>query len=89
MWVSNDNLIRKMEDYSLSGQLMRVTAYPQYQKISDKWLPVQMVMLDYFKSRIINGKTEYERTMISISRPSVEQLPDSLFTKEYLERVNQ
>lgn len=89
LWVSSDNLIRKMEDYSLSGQLMRVTAYPQYQKISDKWLPVKMVILDYFRSKKINGRTEYERTLIEISRPSISELPDSLFTKEYLERVNQ
>lgn len=89
LWVSEDNLIRKMEDYSLSGQLMRVTAIPQYQRISDKWLPAKMVMLDYFRSKRINNKIEYERTSITISRPSVAELPDSLFTKEYLERVNQ
>jgi len=89
LWVSEDNLIRKMEDYSLSGQLMRVTAIPRYQRISDKWLPLQMVMLDYFRSRRINGKVEYERTTITISRPSISDLPDSLFTKEYLERVSQ
>ena len=89
LWVSDDNLIRKMEDYSLSGQLMRVTAIPQYQQISGKWLPVKTIILDYFKSRVINGKKEYERTSISITRPSVAQLPNSLFTKEYLERVNQ
>lgn len=88
MWISDDNLIRKMEDYSLSGQLMRVTAFPQYQKIDNKWLPVKQVILDYFRSKMINGRTEYERTTISISRPSIAQLPNSLFTKEYLERVN-
>lgn len=88
IWVSEDNLIRKMEDYSLSGQKMRVTAIPQYQKIGEKWLPVQMVMLDYFKAKKINDKMEYERTTITISKPSIAELPDSLFTKEYLERVN-
>jgi len=88
IWVSEDNLIRKIEDYSMSGQKMRVSAIPQYQKIGDKWLPVKMVVLDYFRSKRINGKTEYERTTITISRPSIALLPDSLFTKEYLERVN-
>ncbi|MBN2655820.1 MAG: outer membrane lipoprotein-sorting protein, partial [Spirochaetales bacterium] len=88
IWVSEDNLIRKIEDYSLSGQKMRVTAIPQYQKIGEKWIPAQMVILDYLKARNINGKTEYERTTITISKPSIADLPDSLFTKEYLERVN-
>ncbi|MBB6480733.1 outer membrane lipoprotein-sorting protein [Spirochaeta isovalerica] len=89
LWVSEDNLIRKMEDYSLSGQRMRVTAIPRYQKLEDKWLPYNLVMLDYLRSRTINGKTEYERTTITVSKPSLSELPDSLFTKEYLERVNQ
>ncbi len=88
LWVSEDNLIRKMEDYSLSGQLMRVTAVPKYQKVCEKWLPASMVLLDYLRSKRINNKIEYERTTITIKNPSLAKLPDSLFTKEYLERVN-
>ena len=88
LWVSEDNLIRKMEDYSLSGQRMRVTAMPQYQKVGERWLPVKMVMLDYLRSKRVNNRVEYERTTITITKPSLSELPDSLFTKEYLERVN-
>ena len=88
MWISEDNLIRKMEDYSLSGQLMRTTAIPQYQKVGEKWLPAKIVILDHLKSKRINNRIEYERTTITITRPSLAELPDSLFTKEYLERVN-
>lgn len=88
LWISEDNLIRKMEDYSLSGQLMRTTAIPSYQKVGNRWLPLKMVILDHLRSRRINNKIEYERTTITISKPSLMDLPDSLFTKEYLERVN-
>ena len=88
IWVSEDNLIRKMEDYSLSGQLMRTTAIPSYQRVGRRWLPMKMVILDHLRSRRINNRIEYERTTITISKPSLTELPDSLFTKEYLERVN-
>ena len=88
LWISEDNLIRKMEDYSLSGQLMRTTAIPQYQKVGPKWLPASMIIFDHLKSKRINNRIEYERTTITISKPSLTDLPDSLFTKEYLERVN-
>lgn len=88
IWVSDDQLIRKMEDYSLSGQLMRTTAIPSYQRVGARWLPLSMVLLDHLHSRRINDRIEYERTTISIAKPSLTALPDSLFTKEYLERVN-
>jgi outer membrane lipoprotein-sorting protein len=88
IWVSEDYLIRKIEDYSASGQLMRTTAIPNYQKVGERWLPIQMIILDHLRSKRINNRTEYERTTISITKPSLSALPDSLFTKEYLERVN-
>ncbi len=88
LWVSEDNLVRKIEDYSLSGQLMRTTAIPSYQKAGDRWVPVSLVILDHLVSKRISGKIEYERTTITIKNPSLSPLPDSLYTKEYLERVN-
>jgi len=87
IWVSEDNLIRKIEDYSLSGQLMRTTAIPTYQKVGERWLPVTIVILDHLVFRNIAGKTEYERTTITIKNPSLKTLPNSVYTKEYLERV--
>lgn len=88
IWVSEDRLIRKMEDYSLSGQLMRTTAILNYQRVGRRWLPVTMIIQDHLSARRINNQVEYSRTTITISQPSLEALPDSLFTKEYLERVN-
>ena len=87
IWVSDDNLVRKIEDYSLSGQLMRTTAIPTYQKVGERWLPVTIVILDHLVFRNIAGKKEFERTEITIKKPSLALQPDILFTKEYLERV--
>ena len=89
IWVSSgDDLVRKVEDYSLSGQLMRTTAIPTYQRVGDRWVPLMMVIVDNLKSRVIDGRTEYERTTVTISKPSLKALPDSVYTKDYLERVS-
>jgi len=88
LWVSGDGLVRKMEDYSLSGQLMRTTAIPSYQKLGERWLPLTMVIIDNLKFRTIAGKIEYERTTVTVSKPSLKRLPDSTYTKEYLEKVS-
>jgi len=89
MWISeNDNLVRKMEDYSLSGQLMRTTAVPSYQKVGKLWVPQSLVILDHLNSKVISGKTEFEKTTITVKNPSLADIPDSVYTKEYLEKVN-
>ncbi len=87
IWVSEDNLVRKVEDYSLSGQLMRTTAIPTYQKIADKWIPQTIVIQDHMLYKEINNKIEYERTTITIKNPSLTSLPDMVYTKEYLQRA--
>lgn len=87
LWISSDYLVRKSEDYSLSGQLLRVTRIPSYQKVGERWVPATIVIQDMLKSARVAGKVEYETTTISVSRPSLAPLPDSVYTKEYLERV--
>ncbi len=87
IWVTDDYLVRKMEDYSLSGQLMRTSAIPSYQKVGNKWVAAGMVILDHLKTKNVGGKVEYERTTVTIARPSLAALPDSVYTKEYLEKV--
>lgn len=87
IWVSDDALIRKREDYSLSGQLMRTTAIPTYQQVDSRWVPASMVILDHLRSKTVGGKTEYERTTVTVAKPSLKGLPDTVYTKEYLERV--
>jgi len=88
LWVTDDFLVRKIEDYSLSGQLMRTSAIPSYQKVGAKWVAAGMVILDHLKAKTISGKIEYERTTVTIKKPSLSTLPDSVYTKEYLEKVS-
>ena len=88
IWVSEDHLVRKLEDYSLSGQLMRTSAFPSYQKVASRWVPAKIIIQDQLVFRKVGDKIEYERTTVDIKNPSLNKQPDSLYTKEYLERVN-
>jgi hypothetical protein len=86
IWISDDGLVRKSEDYSLAGQLLRTTAVPSYQKVGSKYVPVSIVIIDALRGRMVDGKMVNERTQISISKPSLKDLPDSIFTKAQLEK---
>jgi len=88
LWIDETFLIRKVEDYSLSGQLLRTTAVPSYQKIGNRWVPASIIILDHLKSKNVQGKVEYEKTTITITQPSLEKLPDYVYSKEYLEKIN-
>ncbi|WP_242457246.1 outer membrane lipoprotein-sorting protein [Treponema zioleckii] len=92
LWVSKDGLMRKKEDYSLSGQKLRTTAVPSYQTISSSntthQVPVSMVIQDNLQGKKINGKMEYEKTLISISNVSLEKQDDAVYTKPYLELMS-
>ena len=89
VWVDENNLVRKFEDYSLSGQLMRTTAIPKYRALEGRYVPVQIVIVDALAGRTINGKFRNERTIITVTKPSLSELPDMVFTQAYLERVSQ
>lgn len=88
LWISDDYLVRKMEDYSLSGQIMRTTAIPSYQKLGGRWIPASVVIVDHLKFKKIGTTTDYERTTMTIRKPSLAPVSDSVYTKEYLELVN-
>ncbi|MGA2545264.1 MAG: outer membrane lipoprotein-sorting protein [Rectinemataceae bacterium] len=86
LWISDDNLVRKKEDYSLSGQILRTTAIPAYQQVGEHFVPITMVILDNLQGRTVNGSFVNDRTTITIAKPSLERLPDALFSKAYLEK---
>ena len=86
VWIStNDGLIRKKEDYSLSGQLLRTTLIPSYQLIGHRSIPNKMIVVDNLKGKRINDKMQYENTTISIKNVSFSPQKDSIFTKAYIE----
>ena len=81
IWVTrSSNLILKSEDYSATGRLMRTSLFPSYAKVADKYLATKMIFVD----ELIEGK----KTQITITDISTKVLPDSIFTKAYVERVN-
>jgi hypothetical protein len=88
IWISKDGLVRKTEDYSLSGQLMRTSAIPDYYAIEDFFIPKKLLFVDALKGATVNGKFRNEKTLITISKPSFSDLPDSIFSKSFLENMN-
>ena len=81
LWVRKDKtLILKAEDYSLSDRLMRISYLPKYVQLGKKLTPSQILIVDKLN--------EGEKTQISMKNTSVSKLPDSVFTKAYLEKVN-
>lgn len=88
VWVSKeDGLIRKKEDYSLSGQLLRTTAIPSYQKVGDRYVPGGMLVVDNLRGTKIDGKVQYEKTQISISNVSFQKQPNVVYSKQYLQEM--
>lgn len=81
VWITRDtNLILKTEDSSANGRLMRTSYFPSYAKVGDKFMASKAIFVD----NLIPGK----KTQITMSDISTEDLPDSLFTKAYVERAN-
>ena len=81
IWVTKDShLMLKAEDYSLTRRLMRTVLYPSYTRVADHVLPTRVLFID--------NLTQGNRTEVTRSDLSLSGLPDSLFTKSYLQRVN-
>ena len=81
IWVTKDtSLVLKTEDSSANGRLMRTSYFPNYAKVGDKYMPTKMIFVD----NLIQGR----KTQITVTDISTDPLPDSLFTKSYVERVN-
>ena len=81
IWITKDTeLVLKVEEYSLNRRLMRTNLYPKYAKVGDNLIPVQMIFID----ELVAG----QKTQMSLSEVSTNDIPDHVFTKAYVERVN-
>lgn len=89
VWIDQDNLIRKSEDYSLSRQLLRTSAFPDYQTKNGLYIPRRVLFVDHLAGTTVDGKFVNEKTQINIDKVSLELLPNSVFSKTFLENVNQ
>jgi len=88
IWISDDGLVRKTEDYSLSGQLLRTTAIPDYYQIGARFVPKRMLIVDALRGAAINGSFVNEKTQITIDKPSFNKVADSVYSKTFLESVS-
>lgn len=93
LWVTKDDgLVRKKEDYSLSGQKLRTTAIPSYQTITENGknysVPVSMLIQDNLRGKKIGDKVQYERTQVTITNVSFAKVKDTVYTKPYLEMMS-
>jgi len=89
LWVTPDNLVRKKEDYSLSGQLLRTTAMPSYQEFKGRYIPKKVTIIDALLGKTLNGVFKNEVTEYSMGKLSTDPLPSILFTQSYLEKNSQ
>lgn len=87
VWIDENDLVRKVEDYSLSRRHMRTTAIPNYQSLGDRYVPTRVIIQDELRGREIDGQFRNQRTMIEVTRPSFQEVPDMVFTRAFLERA--
>ena len=73
-------MVLKEEDFSVSGRLMRTVYYPSYQPVGDKIIPNQVLIVD--------ALNEGERTQLTMTDATTQTIPDSVFSKAYLERAS-
>jgi len=85
IWVDETGLVRKTEDYSLSGQLLRTTGIPEYYKIGSRYVPRKILIVDELRGANINNKFEHEKTIITLDGPQFGKIADSTFTLQFLE----
>lgn len=75
-----DKLIVKQEFYGASGRLMRTFYMTKYEQIDTMRVPVQQIS--------INNVVQGEKSTLIMSGFNTNALPDMIFTKAYLEKVN-
>ena len=81
LWVTRDqSLVLKTQDFSETGRLLRTSLFPGYARVDGQFVPTRLIFID----ELVAGK----KTSVSLSGISLSPLPDSVFTKAYIERVN-
>lgn len=81
LWIAKDSHLRlKQQGFSLTKRLMRSSYYLRWSKVGNKVVASQQLFVD----EITPGR----QTESQLSNLSTEALPEEIFTKAYLERVN-
>jgi outer membrane lipoprotein-sorting protein len=79
-WVRESNSSPyKAEFYSLSNRLLKTCMYGKYDKVLGKLRPTELVMTDALR--------EGEKSVLVYSGMKLRDLPDKVFTKDYLKKL--
>ena len=79
-WVKESNAWPyRAEFYSLSGRLLKTCRYESYQKVLNTMRPTRLVMEDALRKG--------EESVLEYSGMRLRDLPDRVFTKDYLNRL--
>ena len=80
-WVRrSDSRPLKAEFYSLSDRLLKTCHYQNYQKMAGQMRPTRLVMDDALKAN--------EQSVLEYSAMRLRELPDKMFTKDYLKKLD-
>jgi outer membrane lipoprotein-sorting protein len=80
-WVrKSDARPLKAEFYSLSDRLLKTCHYQNYQKMAGQMRPTRLVMEDALKQN--------EQSVLEYSNMRLKDLPDKMFTKDYMKKID-
>jgi outer membrane lipoprotein-sorting protein len=80
-WVRQDNAWPlKAEFYSSSNRLLKTCKYERFQTLAGRTRPTRLVMDDALR--------QAEQSVLEYSDMKLRELPDRMFTKEYLRRLD-
>ncbi len=80
-WINEkNNWPLKAEFYSLSNRLLKKCSYENFQTLAGKVRPTRLVMEDALRGG--------ERSVLEYSEMKLRDLPDKIFTKEYLKKID-
>lgn len=80
-WVrKSDARPYKAEFYSLSKRLLKTCSYEDFETMAGKPRPTRLVMVDALR--------QGERSVLEYSAMKLRELPDKVFTKDYLKKLD-
>lgn len=80
-WVRRDTtIVLKEESYSLSGTHMMTAYYLKFTTIDGRYVPIKHIYIDEFEKG--------NKSVVDIANIDTAPIPDSIFTKAYLENLS-
>jgi hypothetical protein len=75
----SDSAPHKAEFYSASNRLLKTCTYERYEKLLGRQRPIRLVMTDALHID--------EKSVLNYSEMKLRDLPDKVFTKDYLKKL--